>query len=88
MIYNFTPNEASIPYKFQPTLDGVSYSAEIWWNVQGQRCYITVSDLQANVIFSLALIDSPIDYPISMTGAFFKSTLTYHSSNKTIVVTP
>lgn len=86
--FAFIPSVASLPYTFQPTLDGQPYSALIWWNVQAQRCYITVSDLSGNAIFTLPLIASPLNYPISITYGYFTSTLVYYPDSQKITVNP
>ena len=88
MIYNFTPTDASIPFTFKPTLDGIAYNARIWWNVQGQRCYITLSTLTGTPVFTLPLIESSVFYPISITAAYFNSTLVYYADNMQIEVLP
>jgi hypothetical protein len=86
--FPFTPNPATVPYNFFPTLDGNSYTGLVWWNIQGQRLYITLSDQQGNVIFTMPLIESPIDYNISLTQGYFTSIMVYQPDNAQILVIP
>lgn len=54
----FTPSTTAA-FQFQPVLDGETYNAIITWNVYGQRYYISVYDLNGNLIFNLPLVGSP-----------------------------
>ena len=77
------------PFQFQPTLDGTAYTATVTWNLWGQRYYLTITDLQGNVILCIALIGSIATASFNLVGGvFFTSTLIYDVSNKTFVVTP
>lgn len=86
--YIFNVSPATIPYAFNPTLDGNVYSATVWYNSQDNRPYITISDLSGNVIFTVAMVESPIGYDISITYGYFASTLVWQPDNGLIVVTP
>ena len=88
MIFPFVPNQANIPSQFQPTLDGNIYQALLWWNVAAQRVYITLNDQSNTAIFSMPLIESPLNYPISMTTGYFASTLVYYPDSQQIEVLP
>lgn len=46
-------------FSFQPTLDGNSCDAVVWWNVDGQRWYVSVTQQNGQSLFNLPLIGSP-----------------------------
>jgi len=54
----FAPS-ATVPFSFQPKLDGVQYQAVITWGLAGQRWYVNLYDQTGNLIFYLPLIGSP-----------------------------
>lgn len=51
-------------FSFQPILDDNSCTAIIWWNVDGQRWYVTVSLPNGTPIFNLPLIGSSGSLPL------------------------
>ena len=85
--FNFNPTTSS-NYRFQPTLDGDTYTVVVDWNVYGQRYYVNVYNLSNTRVFTLPLIGSPLDTPISMTAGYFTSTLVYYPSLNQFVVLP
>jgi hypothetical protein len=54
---NFIPSTIS-SFQFQPTIGGVQYNANVTWNVFGQRYYITITDLQNNLIICRSVVSS------------------------------
>lgn len=81
----FSPSN-STAFTFNPTLDGVIYTATITWNVAGERWYITITDSSGNVILNMPVISSDASYPISMTLGFFNTPLTFNSALSTFTV--
>ena len=81
----FAPSN-SAAFTFNPTLDGVIYTATITWNIAGQRWYITITDSSGNVILNMPVISSDANYPISMTLGFFNTPLTFNSALSTFTV--
>lgn len=55
------PNNA---FSFQPFLDGQTCNAIVWWEVYGQRFYISVSLPDGTQLFNLPLIASPSAVPL------------------------
>jgi hypothetical protein len=53
----FTPS-LSQAFQFQPTLDGVLYSAVVTWNSFAQRYYLNLYDLSGNLILATGLTES------------------------------
>lgn len=51
-------------FQFQPTLDGVTYTAIVTWNMAGQRLYLNVIAQDGTLIFALPLIGSPTGFTI------------------------
>ena len=86
-VYNFTPN-INAPYQFQPTLDGQVHSAIVRWNLFGQRFYLEIYDLNGTRVITRAMVGSPLDYDISLTGGIFSSKVVYRVQNNQIEVTP
>jgi len=93
MIYNFSPSDTA-PFQFQPTLDNTTFNVVVTWNVYGERYYINISTLQGALVYTMPLIGSPQDYPISLlpplnplTGRPWTSSLYYIESSATFVVT-
>lgn len=84
MIINF-PSTQQQAFTFQCTLDGGQYSASIWWNIGGQRWYITLSDLSGNIIFTQPLIASPVGTDLSITIGYFTSKIIYRNEQITII---
>lgn len=85
---DFTPSITSI-FNFQPTLDGTVYTLVVFWNIFGQRYYITLYDLSGNVVLTLPMISSPLDYDINIVkGYFTTSTLIFREASDQFEITP
>lgn len=76
MIVNFTPTPYS-NFQFQPTLDGANYTVIVNWNLYGERYYVNIYTLTNQLVVSLPLIGSPLDYDISLTAGYFNTKLIY-----------
>lgn len=88
--YSFTPT-TTVPYSFQPTLDGIVYNASVPWNIFGQRFYLLIKDSNGNLVINIPLISSSEQGwpPINLLAGYFKtSTLYYYAEDKLIVVGP
>ena len=81
----FNPSPLS-PFQFQATLDGALYNIIVTWNISRQGWYVTCVDQSNNVIFTIARIGSPDDYPISMSAGYFDTTLVFYETTQTFVV--
>lgn len=57
--YDFVPTQQNPPFLFQPTLDGVQYTATVGWNLFGQRWYMALTTLDGTLIDEMAVIGSP-----------------------------
>lgn len=55
------PNNA---FSFQPTLDGNTCTAVVWWNADAQRWFVSVSQPDGTQLFNVPLIGSPIGTPL------------------------
>lgn len=86
--YVFAPTPTA-PYQFQPTLDGAQYTANVTWNVFGQRWYLNVYQLDGTLVCAVALVGSPDDYDINLVGGYFTtSTLVFRQSSQNFEVNP
>ena len=85
--YAFAPSP-TVPFQFQPTLDGTTYNCVITWNIFGNRYYVTCYTQSGAVVFTLPLISSTVSYPVSITKGYFASTLVYYGATQTIEVLP
>jgi hypothetical protein len=56
--FPFTPAPVGPPYLFQPTLDGQSHAARVYWNWFGQRWYIALTAVGGALVFNQALVGS------------------------------
>ena len=85
----FTPNNISA-FQFQPTLDGVVYTATVTWNVSGQRWYLNLYTVGGVLVFCRALIASPDGVTgINLAfGYFLASTLVFRDSMQSFEVSP
>ena len=61
----FLPS-ATQPFEFQPTLDGIQYTAFVKWNVFGRRYYLELYQLDGARVLTTALIGSPNDADINL----------------------
>lgn len=86
----FTPNNnSSPPFSTTVTLDNVSYSLNVTWNISGQRWYAALQDQSGNVIWMGALIGSPLGYDIPLApGIFQTSTILYRADTGNFEVNP
>lgn len=66
----------------QLTLDGAGYSGVIFWELFGQRPYITITDQYGQRILTLPLIGSPS----ANTYTFTETNFTQNNLNKTSVL--
>ena len=81
-------NSSSPPFQATVTLDGSSYSLAATWNIAGQRWYVTLTDLNGNMVWSGALIGSPLTADILLApGIFSTSTLLYREDTGNFEVT-
>lgn len=62
-LYPFTPSQNAAP-QFTPTFDGEQYAVSIPWSLFGQRYYVKCVDLNGNLIYNQALVESPPGQPI------------------------
>lgn len=86
--YPFTGDELRA-INFTPTLDGAVYSADITWNVAGQRWYITITGSNGVRYMTKPLIGSVTTMPINLLyGIFTTSTMVWIESDGLIVVVP
>ena len=56
--FPFTPSNQSAP-TFQPTLDENVCTVVVTWNLFGQRYYVNCYGQDANLVFTVPLIESP-----------------------------
>lgn len=84
IVFNPTP---AAPFQFQATLDNAVYNVVIPWNLY-QRWYITITDQTGKHITTLPLIGSPLNFDISLTGGYFKSTLVFRQATQTFEISP
>ena len=62
-VYNFTPPPRA-PFRFNPTLDGAQYAAQVTWNVFSQRWYLTLTGSTGRIL-TIPLTGSPDAMPIA-----------------------
>jgi hypothetical protein len=86
----FTPNNnASPPFSQTVTLDNVSYSLNVTWNIAGQRWYAALQDQSSNVIWMGALIGSPLGFDILLApGVFQTSTILFRADTGNFEISP
>lgn len=77
------PSDA--PFTFQPTLDGQTYTASVFWLFWSQRWYVTLIDQFGNRIFTLPLIYST---PTSQVESIAWSNATTSGQVTVILPTP
>jgi hypothetical protein len=63
MLFPFTPSNTRAP-SFQMTFDGNTYTVTVTWNLFGQRYYVNCFDGSGNLVFTVALIQSPEAMPL------------------------
>lgn len=87
-VYPFTPNVSS-PFQFQPTLDGITYTVLVTWNVTAQRYYLNLYGLDGARVATIALVGSPSDSDINLVqGYFTASTLVFRQDSQQFEVLP
>ena len=84
---HFLPSTTSL-FQFQAILDLSTYTVILTWALFGQRYYVNIYDVAANLVVSLPLISSPDNYDISMTAGYFYSTLVFRASTQSFEITP
>jgi hypothetical protein len=86
----FLPNPSgSPPFQAFFTLDGNSVTGSVTWNFAAQRWYLTLTDLSGNVLWSGAMVGSPLDFDIPLaTGIFQTSTILYRADTGNFEVSP
>ena len=85
--FPFTPSSTQ-PFEFQPTLDGVQYTALVTWNIFGRRYYLNIYQLDGTRVLTTALIGSPNDADINLVGGYFESTLVFRAQSQQFEVAP
>ncbi len=92
--YVFTPSSVAA-FQFQPLLDGITFSANVTYNMFSGRYYLNLY-YQNTLVYSTPLIGSlPGMFQIQLlppynpvTAALWSSTMTFDSSTSTITVLP
>ncbi|NBI44981.1 MULTISPECIES: phage baseplate plug family protein [Burkholderia] len=86
----FNPSNAtSPPFQETVTLDGSAYSLSAAWNIAGQRWYVTLTDQNGNVVWSGAMVGSPLGFNILLApGIFTTSTLLYREDTGNFEISP
>jgi hypothetical protein len=80
-IVNFLPTNVG-PFRFQPVLDGATYSAQVRWGLFGQRWYLFLFALSGTRIFTLPMVGSPNDFDISLTAGYFDTPLIFREASQ------
>ena len=83
----FLPS-ATQPFEFQPTLDGLQYTAFVKWNVFGRRYYLELYQLDGVRVLTTALIGSPNDADINLVGGYVDSILVFRAQSQQFEVPP
>ena len=76
--FPFTPSGVTAP-SFSPTLDGQVCQCTIKWNLFGQRYYVQCANQDDDLVFNVALIESP--------PALQLSSLSWDAASLTAMVT-
>lgn len=86
----FLPNvNGNPPFQTVFTLDGVSVTGSVTWNIAGQRWYLTLTDQSGNVLWCGAMIGSPLNFDIPLApGVFETSTILYRADTGNFEVSP
>ena len=81
------PNAVAQALQYELTLDGNSYVSTIYWNIFGQRYYISIADQYGNSIVNMPMIGSPVDTTaINMLAGYFTTTAMYYYPAEQIMV--
>lgn len=86
-IVPFAPT-ISAPFQFLATLDGVSYSIIVTWNVFGKRFYLNIYTQDGTLILARSLVGSPNDQDISLVIGYFTSTLVFRQDTQRFEISP
>lgn len=85
----FTPSSTGVPFQANVTLDGNPYSLGASWNLAAQRWYATLTDATGNLVWSGALIGSPLALNIYLAlGIFTTSTILYREDTGNFEINP
>lgn len=86
----FTPSNTSAPpFAVSVTLDSASYQLSCFWNLYRTGWYYSLTDQNNNVVFTGALIGSPLTADIYLApGLFTASTLLYRADTGNFEVGP
>jgi hypothetical protein len=86
------PDTYQTAINYQMTLDNSLYQFYVWWNVFGQRSYMTIKDQFGNVVVTKALIASSETTGVApinlLAGYFTKSVMYYFPKDQLIEVLP
>lgn len=82
LVIPFLPTQANPPFQFSPVLDGATYTAQVRWNMYGQRWYLFLYALNGTRIFTLPMVASPATYDISLTAGYFATPLIYREASQ------
>ena len=86
----FLPNiSASPPFQNVFTLDSASVLGTVTWSLAGQRWYLTLTDQAGNILWSGAMVGSPLGANIYLAPDVFSiSTILYRADTGNFEVTP
>lgn len=85
----FTPSNTGVPFQANVTLDGNPYSLTASWNLAAQRWYATLTDTTGNLVWSGALVGSPLTSDIYLAlGIFTTSTILYREDTGNFEINP
>lgn len=62
--YPLVPQSRQVP-TFQPVLDGQKCTCTVTWNLFGQRYYLNCFDQDSNLVFTVALVETPAAIELS-----------------------
>ena len=79
-IIPFNPS-ANANFRFQPTLDGVTYSAVCVWNVYSNRYYFGIYTTQGVALLFTPIIASPNNANINLSVGFFTTPIVFRASS-------
>jgi hypothetical protein len=76
-------------FQFNPTLDGVTYTAICTFNVYSSRYYISIYNSNGTLIVINPIVASPDDFDINLVFGYFQtSTLLYRASSNNFEINP
>lgn len=84
----FAPSTGST-FQFQPTLDGVTYTAIVNWNLFAKRFWFNLYTLQGARVLAIPLVGSPVGYDVDIVDGYFStSAVVYRAPSAQFEVTP